>query len=126
MPHTIDLAGDPGFIHVVLHGSMDLPALELAMSDVIAACAAHPGRPILGDTRAAEFAISPTEVYHIASDLATTEVGRVKLAIVDRVRTAFDPPAFFQEIGVHRGMPVERFAEPEAAIRWLSGREAPA
>lgn len=126
MPHTIDLAGDPGFIHVVLHGLLDLPALELVMSDVIAACAAHPGRPILGDTRGAEFQISPTEVYHITSDLATTDVGRVKLAIVDRVRAEFDPPAFFQEIGVHRGMPVERFAEPEAAIRWLSESEATA
>lgn len=126
MPHTIDLAGDPGFIHVVLHGSLDLLALELVMSDVVAACAAHPGRPILGDTRGAEFEISPTEVYHLASDLATTDVGRVKLAIVDRVRAEFDPPAFFQEIGVHRGMPVERFAEPEAAIRWLSESEATA
>jgi hypothetical protein len=126
MAHEIDFAVEPGFIRVVLHGAIDLAGAELAMCDLVAACAAHPGRPVLGDTRAAEFQLSPTEVYHIASDLATTDVGRVRLALVDRPRTDFDPPAFFREIGLHRGMRVERFADPDEAVRWLTPSEAPA
>jgi hypothetical protein len=120
MAHEIGFVDSPGYIHIVLHGPIDLAAAELAANDLVTACTARPGLPILGDTREADFSLSATDVYRIASDMASTEVAAVKLAIVNIPRELFDPPTFFGEIGSHRGMRVAQFAEPEEAVAWLT------
>lgn len=119
MPHTVRFVPDRGYIEVTLSGHVDLAGAEAALAALAEAGRMHPGLPVLADTRTAEYDLTATEVYRLASEAADTGLVRVRWALVNRPQQDFDRGALFKELSGHRGMDVGVFRDVDEARGWL-------
>ena len=122
MAHDIRLLSTPDLIHVIIQGELDLATSRRILADIGGAALAHPGVPVLVDTRAAHATMSVTEVYQLATELAESGVShRGRLAVLNSPGPEFNRASFLEQLGKNRGLLFRHFHDYQATVDWLTG-----
>ena len=122
MTHDIRVLSTPELIHVIIRDELDLATSRRILADIAATALAHPGVPVLVDTRAAHATMSVTDVYQLATELAESGVShRGRLAVLNTPGPEFNRASFLEQLGKNRGLQFRHFHDYQATVDWLTG-----
>ena len=122
MTHDTRLLSTPQLIHVIIRDELDLATSRRILAEIAATSLAHPGIPVLVDTRAAHVTMSVTDVYQLATELADSGVShRGRLAVLNNPGPEFNRASFLEQLGKNRGLRFRHFHDYQATVDWLTG-----
>jgi hypothetical protein len=122
LTHYIRVLSTPELIHVIVRDELDLATSRRILADIAATGLAHPGVPVLVDTRAAHATMSVTDVYQLATELAESGVShRGRLAVLNNPGPEFNRASFLEQLGKNRGLQFRHFHDYQATVDWLTG-----
>ena len=119
--YDIKMEREPRFLKVTLFGAETLGGHKGTTELVLEECAAHGYDRVLVDTRNLAAHLGMVEGYEFAkylSEIAFTGSIRRLAYIHGRERDHLAP--FFETVCHNRGVNIRAFADPDAAVKWLT------
>jgi hypothetical protein len=122
MAYDTKMELEPGFLKLTLYGTETIggtksPTMELVLKE----CAAHRYERVLVDARNLTTYPGTVEAYEFGKHLLDAGFNRSvrRLAFIHNPK-ADDVARFFETICHNRGVNIRAFADPGAAIEWLT------
>ena len=120
MPLKVHVVHARDFVRMTQEGKFDLHTSQQLLAKLVTAGASPAEHEILLDTRRAHSTLSPTDLWHLAVDLARHAAAfREKIAIVVNAGPQFDNAKFFELCATNRALRVRAFETTDQAIEWL-------
>jgi hypothetical protein len=126
MPYTVTF-NEPGFIHAVYEGELNIQGIKNLMTSVALAAKEHDCQLVLSDYRKASPAISIPDLYELPKLILQRgkEMGlsayKIKRALVIPAQ-AYDNFRFFETVSLNNSQTVRIFTEENEAREWLFGK----
>jgi hypothetical protein len=123
MPFTVTFT-EPGFIHAVYEGELNMKGIQEMMSGAAQAMLEHACFLVLSDYRKASLAVSITDLYELPKLIMKRgkEMGlspyKIKRALVIPTQ-AYDNFHFFETVSLNNSQNVRIFTDEEKAMEWL-------
>lgn len=123
MAYQLELAEQPGYLHVRVTGTNSRETVAAYLAAVLAECRARGCDRVLIEECLDGPRLETLEVFALAADGAQQAVGAfTRCAYVD-VHASGDLMAFAETVAVNRALPVRVFPTVAAAQAWLTAGE---
>ena len=120
MATNIRIISARDFVKATPEGQFDYEKSKEFLIGVASAAAALNDHEILIDTRMTDCEMSPSELWHLASELDARRRAFSGRTAVLCPAERFDQAGFFELCAHNRGFRVKAFASFEGAIEWLT------
>jgi hypothetical protein len=121
MATNIRIISARDFVKATPEGQFDFEKSKEFLLAVASAAGALKDHEILIDTRKTECELTPSELWHLASQLDEARHAFSARTAVLCPAERFDQAGFFALCAHNRGFRVKAFASFESAVEWLTG-----
>lgn len=115
---TVNYNDAQQYLHATISGRLDTEAADRVLKEMNAAIDRFRCKLILYDLTQAEIALDTHEIYQIPQIFIDSGNQNVKRAVIFPNEFEHDF-TFFETVAANKGVPVQTFTSPDAALDWL-------